>query len=49
MAPWKTQAWELLGEVYRHLGRQTQAEAARNRAEEVQRVRSQLAEEIDSI
>jgi tetratricopeptide (TPR) repeat protein len=49
MAPWKTQTWELLGEVQGHLGRSTQAEAARNRAAEVQRVRSQLAEEIDSI
>ena len=49
LAPWKTQTWELLGEVHRNLGRLAQAEIARNRAEEVQRVRSELSEEIDAI
>ncbi len=49
LAPWKTQTWELLGQVYSDLGRATQAETARKRAEEVQRVRSQLTAEIDAI
>jgi len=49
MAPWKTQTWELLGQVYSDVGRATQAEAARNRTEAVQRVRSQLTDEIDAI
>jgi tetratricopeptide (TPR) repeat protein len=48
LAPWKTQTWQLLGEIFNCLGKMTQAESASKRAEEVQRVREQLAEEIDA-
>ena len=46
LAPWKTQTWRLLGQVYSGLGRSGQAEIAEDRAKEVQRVREQLAGEI---
>ena len=46
LAPWKTQTWRLLGQVYSGLGRSGQAEIAEDRAKEVQRVREQLADEI---
>ena len=46
LAPWKTQAWELLGKVHDGLGRSRQAEIAKDRAKEVQRIREQLAGEI---
>ena len=49
LAPWRTQAWELLGEALDGQGRSGEAGVARDRAKEVQRVRNQLAEEIASI
>lgn len=49
LAPWKTQTWELLGKVEHDLGRSSQAEIAKDRAVEVQRVLDQLAGEIDAI
>jgi tetratricopeptide (TPR) repeat protein len=48
LAPWKTQTWELLAEVFGGLGNVTQAESASRRAEEVRRIRNQLAKEIDA-
>ena len=36
LAPWKTQAWKLLGMVHEGLGRSGQAKIAEDRAEEVQ-------------
>ena len=48
LAPWRTQTWELLGKVHGCLGRSIHAESANERAEEVQRVREQLAGEIDA-
>jgi tetratricopeptide (TPR) repeat protein len=45
LAPWKTQAWKLLATILGRLGEVTQAADASRRAEEVQRVRDQLAEE----
>lgn len=49
LAPWKTQTWELLGKVHDGLGRSGQAEIAKARAKEVQRVREQLAGEIAAV
>jgi tetratricopeptide (TPR) repeat protein len=49
LAPWKTQTWELLATILGRLGEVTQAADASRRAEEVQRVRDQLAEGIDRL
>ena len=46
LAPWKTPTWHLLGMVHDGLGRSGQAEIAKDRAKEVQRVRDELAGEI---
>ena len=46
LAPWKTQTWQLLGQVYSGLGKPGQAEIAEDRAKEVQRIREQLTGEI---
>ncbi|HET9320749.1 MAG TPA: hypothetical protein VFO27_13270 [Bryobacteraceae bacterium] len=47
LAPWRTQTWELLGKVHGYLGRVSQVEIAKDRAKDIQRVREQLAGEID--
>lgn len=46
LAPWRSQTWNLLGNVHDGLGRSGPAEAAKDRAKEVQRLREQLNEEI---
>ncbi len=47
LAPWKSQTWDLLGKISDCLGRTVQAEEAKRRAAEVQRVRDELDSEID--
>ncbi len=47
LAPWRSQTWELLARVNNGLGRSGPAVIAKDRAKEVQRLREQLAEEID--
>ena len=47
-APWRPQTWRLLGKILGCLGKVGKAESATKRAEEVQRVRIELAEEIDA-
>jgi len=47
LAPWRSQTWELLARVNKGLGRSAEALIAKERATEVQRLRDQLAEEID--
>ena len=47
LAPWRSQTWELLARVNIGLGRSGPAVIAKDRAKEVQRLREQLAEEID--
>ena len=47
LAPWKTQAWKLLGMVHEGLGRSGQAKIAEDRAKEVQRAREQLVSGIN--
>jgi tetratricopeptide (TPR) repeat protein len=49
LAPWKAQSWRLLAKALTGIGKVTEAETASRRAEEVQRVREQLAEEIDRV
>lgn len=49
LAPWKSQTWKLLWMVDDRLGRAVQAEGAKKQAAEVQRVREQLAAEIDLV
>lgn len=49
LAPWKTQTWDLLAQVYLRLGQASESGAARTRAEEVQRVRDELAKEIETL
>jgi serine/threonine protein kinase len=48
LAPWKTQTWELMSEIFRSLGKVTQAQIATDRAKEIQRVREELAQEISA-
>lgn len=48
LAPWKTQTWKLLAEIHTRLKNAAPAAAATKRAEAVQRVRDQLAEEIEA-
>lgn len=49
LAPWMPQAWQLLADIHRNMGRLTQADSAASRSEEVRRLRSQLTEEIEAI
>lgn len=47
LAPWKAQSWRLLANALDGIGRAAQAEDASRRAEAVQRVRNELADEIE--
>lgn len=49
LAPWRTQTWQLLGQVYDRLGDTIQSEAAKQRCDEVLKVRDRLNAEIDSV
>ncbi len=49
LAPWNSQTWQLWGKILGGLGRLSEAERAYKRAEEVMRVREQLAEDIEAI
>lgn len=46
LAPWKTQAWELLGTVNNALGKSGPSEIAKVRAKEIRQIRKRLAEEM---
>jgi tetratricopeptide (TPR) repeat protein len=46
LAPWKAQSWRLLAKALAGIGKVTEAESASRRAEEVQRVRDEIADEI---
>ena len=46
LAPWKAQSWRLLANALAGIGKVTEAESASRRAEEVQRVRDEIADEI---
>lgn len=47
LAPWKIQSWRLLAKTLGGIGKATAAESASRRAEDVQRVRDELAGEIE--
>ena len=49
LAPWKTQAWQLLAQICGSLGEVNRAADATTRAEEVQRVRNQLAAQVERV
>jgi serine/threonine protein kinase/Flp pilus assembly protein TadD len=47
LAPWKAQSWRLLAKALAGIRKVTEAESASRRAEEVQRVRDEIADEIE--
>jgi tetratricopeptide (TPR) repeat protein len=47
LAPWKVQSWRLLAKTLGAIGKATEAESASSRADEVQRARDELADEIE--
>jgi len=47
LAPWKAQSWRLLAKALAGSGKVTEAERASRRAEEVQRVRDEIADDIE--
>jgi tetratricopeptide (TPR) repeat protein len=49
LAPWKAQSWRLLAMILEDIGRPSEAESANTRAEEVQRIRDELAAEIKNV
>ena len=49
LAPWKVQSWKLLAKTLEDVGRPLEANSANKRAEEVQRIRGELAAEIDKL
>ena len=49
LAPWKAQTWRLLANIQERAGKLSEAGIANSRADEVQRIREELAAEIDNV